>query len=42
MVVPPEHGGDMNYLIQYVSTKKKVDTGKRATGARVLTSDKCF
>ena len=29
------------YLIQYVPAKKKVDTGKRATGARVLSSDEC-
>ena len=44
-VAPPEHDGEMNhiskYLIQYVPSKKKVDTGKRATGARVLTSDEC-
>ena len=44
-VTPPEHEGELNYiskyLIQYVPTKKKVDTGKRATGARVLTSDEC-
>ena len=44
-VASPEHEGEVNYiskyLIQYVPTKKKVDTGKRATGARVLTSDEC-
>ena len=44
-VAPPEHEGELNYiskyLIQYVPAKKKVDTGKRATGARVLTSDEC-
>ena len=44
-VTPPEHEGELNYIskymIQYVPTKKKVDTGKRATGARVLTSDEC-
>ena len=44
-VTPPEHDGELNYiskyLIQYVPTKKTVNTGKRATGARVLTSDKC-
>ena len=46
-VAPPEHEGEVHvnyinkYLIQYVPTKKKVDTGKRATGARVLTSDEC-
>ena len=44
-VAPPEHEDEVNYiskyLIQYVPTKKKVDTGKRATGARVLTSDEC-
>ena len=42
-VTPPEHGGALNfiskYLIQYVPTKKTVNTGKRATGARVFTSD---
>ena len=44
-VAPPEHEGELNYiskyLIQYVPAKKKVDTGKRATGARVLTIDEC-
>ena len=44
-VTLPEHEGELNYiskyLIQYVPTKKKVDTGKRATGATVLTSDEC-
>ena len=44
-VTPPEHEGELNYiskyLIQYIPTKKKVDTGKHATGARVLTSDEC-
>ena len=42
-VTLPEHEGELNYiskyLIQYVPTKKKVDTGKHATGSRVLTSD---
>ena len=42
MVVPPEHEGEMNYLIQYVSTKKKVDSGMCATGERALTSDECI
>ena len=36
-VTSPEHEGELNYiskfLIQYVPTKKTVDTGKRATGA---------
>ena len=36
-VTPPEHDGELNYiskyLIQYVPTKKTVNTGKRATGA---------
>ena len=44
-VAPPEHEGEVNYiskyLIQYVPTNKKVDTGKRATGVRVLISDEC-
>jgi len=41
-IPPPEHEGELNYiskyLIHYVPTKK-VNTGKCATGARVLTSD---
>ena len=44
-VTPPEHDGELNFiskcLIQYVPTKKTVNTGKCATGARVLTSDEC-
>ena len=44
-VTPPEHDGELNYiskyLIQYVPTKKTVNNGKCATGARVLTSDEC-
>ena len=43
----PEHEGELRYiskyLIQYVPIKQKKisSTGKRATGARVLTSDEC-
>lgn len=44
-VTPPEHEGELNYiskyLIRYIPTKKKVDTGKHATGAKFLTSDEC-
>ena len=46
-VAVPEHEGELRYiskyLIQYVPVKqsKVSGTGKRATGARVLTSDEC-
>ena len=44
-VTPPEHDGELNYiskyLIQYVPTKKTVNNGKHATGARVHTSNEC-
>ena len=44
-VSPPEHEGELNYiskyLIQYIPVKKAHTTGKRATGARVLTSSEC-
>ena len=46
-VPPPEHEGELNYvskyLIQYIPVKpQKVSAaGKRAPGARVLTSDEC-
>ena len=43
MIEPPEHEGELNYiskyLIQYVPVKKVQKASKRATGARVLTSD---
>ena len=44
--VPPlEHQSELNYiskyLVQYVPVKKTHTTGKRATGARVLTSCEC-
>ena len=45
MIEPPEHKGELNYiskyLIQYVPVKKVQKASKRATGARVLTSDEC-
>ena len=44
-VETPDHEGELNhiskYLIQYVPVKKAPKTSKRATGARVLTSDEC-
>ena len=46
-VPPPEHEGELRYispyLIQYVPVKAKKTSaaGKRAPGARVLTSDEC-
>jgi len=44
-VEPPDHEGELNYiskyLIQYVPVKKIPKASKRATGARVLTSDEC-
>ena len=44
-VPPPEQEGELNYiskyLIQYIPVKKTHTTGKRATGARVLTSSEC-
>ena len=45
MIEPPEHEGELNYiskyLIQYVPVKKVQKASKRATGARVPTSDEC-
>ena len=46
-VPPPKHEGELKYiskyLIQYVPVKpqKMSAAGKRAPGARVLTSDEC-
>ena len=44
-IEPPEHEGELNYiskyLIQHVPVKKVQKASKRATSARVLTSDEC-
>ena len=47
MIEPPEHEGELQlsyiskYLIQCAPVKKVQKASKRATGARVLTSDGC-